>query len=346
MTKRVLSLFASFFALLFLFGCSSKGEEFHVKLVPEKTGITTIRYFDTARERPLLTEVWYPVEESEKVSVVSGMWIRCPEARDVPVRPSKERYPLVVFSHGNWGDRTNNAWLAEILASNGFIVAAVDHHGNTWNNKIAECFIRIWERPLDVKFVIDELLKDTRFSSHIDPHKIGLVGYSLGGHTGLWVAGGRIRPFEKNVLEGIPAHHIPAIVTPEILQQTDFSPVKENYRDERVSAVFLMAPALVHLFEPESLQAIDIPLQVVACEGDKIVPTEKSAKLLADLAKNLGYKLIPGFADHYVFINEPSKAGKMLLDKTIVTDHSSVDRHKVHEEVATEAVLFFKRNLK
>jgi dienelactone hydrolase len=36
--------------------------------------------------------------------------------------------PLVVLSHGTGGGAAGMAWLAETLASNGYIVAAVNHH--------------------------------------------------------------------------------------------------------------------------------------------------------------------------------------------------------------------------
>ena len=86
-------------------------------LHPQKTGIATVRFYDESRDRPLITEVWYPVAEHIPAENVNGLWLRCPEARDAPLKKSSKKYPLVVMSHGNGGDRTNNAWLAEILAA-------------------------------------------------------------------------------------------------------------------------------------------------------------------------------------------------------------------------------------
>jgi len=271
--------------------------------------------------------------------------VRCPEARDASIKDPLKKYPLIVMSHGNGGDRMNGAWLAEILASNGFIVAAMDHHGNTWNNKIAECFVKIWERPIDVSFIIDEILKDPRFTSNIDSSKIGFIGYSLGGQTGIWIAGGKIGDFDRPKLDEIPADQIPSIVTPELLSSIDFSPVKESYRDPRVAAAFLMAPALVNLFDWTSLQAIQIPVYIVAPEGDQIVPFETNAKALSQQLKQAAFTLIAGSANHYVFLNEVSKGGRLMLDKTLAQDAPSVDRKKIHEDVGLAAVKFFNTHL-
>ena len=124
-----------------------------VKLRPAKMGISTIRLYDTERERPVVTEVWYPVDESTPADPVEGLWVRCAEARDAPLKATKQ-YPLIVMSHGNWGDRFNNAWIAETLAANGYIVASMDHYGNTWNNK--EAFAQIIDSIKTKLFVLPD----------------------------------------------------------------------------------------------------------------------------------------------------------------------------------------------
>ena len=328
----------------FLYACSI-GKNSKIVLHPAKTGITTVRYFDKARSRPVITEIWYPVQETSQAQPVAGLWLRCPEARDAPLKIGKQKYPLIVMSHGNGGDRFNASWIAEILAANGFIVAAMDHHGNTWNNKIAEFFIKIWERPLDVSFVIDQILSDPVFGPHVDAQKIGFVGYSLGGQTGVWLAGGKLGQLDKSVLKEVPADQIPNTVTSEMLEMIDFSPARESYKDSRLSAFFLMAPALGFLFDANSLESIQTPIYIVAPEGDQIVPIETSPKLLAKTVQRAIYNLIPGSANHYVFLNEVTKGGKMILDKALAFDPPNVDRKKVHEEIGSAAVLFFKDHL-
>ena len=38
----------------------------------------------------------------------------------------QQQYPLIIMSHGSGGDRYNISWLAEVFASNGYIVVAMD----------------------------------------------------------------------------------------------------------------------------------------------------------------------------------------------------------------------------
>src|SRR5580692_4476050 len=161
----------------------------HTILQPNKTGITTLNFYDTSRARPIITEIWYPVDAAEPAKSTTGFWLRCDEARDAPLSAQKDKYPLILISHGNGGDRFNISWLAEILAANGYVVAAMDHYGNTWNNKIPEFYAKPWERPLDITFVIDQLTNHSYLKDRIDHKKIGFAGYSLGGATGIWVAG-------------------------------------------------------------------------------------------------------------------------------------------------------------
>lgn len=304
-----------------------------------------MRFHDESRERPLVTEIWYPVDENTPAAQPQGLWLRCAEARDAPIKKNRAKYPLIVMSHGNGGDRLNNAWIAEILAANGYIVASMDHHGNTWNNKIAESFLKIWERPQDVSFIVDQLLAHEQFSPHINPKKIGFIGYSLGGLTGIWIAGGEISEFGKPTLELIPEGQLPESVNDDVVESIDFSQAKRSYRDPRISAVFVMAPALGSLFDSSSLQAITIPVHIVASEVDNITPLDSSAKILASKIKKAAFTLIPG-ANHYVYLNEATKGGKMLLDKKLALDPPNVDRSRVHEDIGQSAVLFFNSYLK
>jgi predicted dienelactone hydrolase len=343
MKKLLLFLFIGSLALTF---CCGRSGPSHVILHPTKTGISTIRFHDGERSRPVITEVWYPVDEEVPADPVEGLWVRCAEARDAPLKASSKKYPLVIMSHGNWGDRLNNSWIAETLAANGFIVASMDHYGNTWNNKIAECFIKIWDRPQDVSFVIDQLLQDERFGPHINSEKIGLIGYSLGGHTAIWIAGGTVNHFDKPDLKSLPPDQLPSTVNDEVIDSIDFSPARSSYKDPRVSAVFVMAPALGYMFDLASLQNISVPVYIVAAEGDKTVPLDSSPNILASKIKKAVMTLIPGSASHYVFLNEVTKGGKLLLDKRVALDPPTVDRAKIHDEIKSTAVLFFDKHLK
>jgi predicted dienelactone hydrolase len=64
--------------------------------------------------------------------------------------------------------RTAPIGLGTALAAQGYLVASVNHHGNTSVEPV-----------------------DALFGSRIDPTRIGAAGFSLGGYTVIAVAGGR-----------------------------------------------------------------------------------------------------------------------------------------------------------
>jgi dienelactone hydrolase len=114
-------------------------------------------------------------------------------ALDGPPVSGSEHFPLIVFSHGNSGVRYQSFFLAEALASHGFVVVAPDHTGNTIFEPGATFETR--DRPLDVSFLITRMLEksgDTgdRFYRRIDPSRIGVTGHSFGAFTALALAGG------------------------------------------------------------------------------------------------------------------------------------------------------------
>jgi predicted dienelactone hydrolase len=315
-------------------------------LQPQKTGITTLHYFDQSRNRPIVTEAWYPVDKDIPAQASTGFWLRCDEARDAPLSNASSKYPLIMMSHGSGADRYTISWLAEVLAANGYIVAAMDHFGNTWNNKIPEYYARPWERPMDVSFVLDRLLESSPFKDRIDQNKIGFAGYSLGGATGIWIAGAEAATHDLEYIKSHCIREVGDIVPMNIVEKIDFNQAKGSFLDERISAMVLMAPALGWLFDEKSLAKIAIPIFIFATENDQVVPIEKNAKIFAKKISCASLKIFSGDANHYVFLNRATVVGKRFLDSKYSTDPGSIDRAKVHEAIAKRAVIFFDDKLR
>lgn len=314
-------------------------------LQPSKTGIATLDFFDASRERPLVTEVWYPVDKDVPAKTAVGFWMRCDEARDAPLSAKKDKYPLIVISHGNAGDRFNISWLAEILAANGYIVAAMDHYGNTWNNKIPKYFTRPWERPKDISFVLDQLLTNSHFKDRINEKKIGFAGYSLGGTTGIWVAGALANQLSNEEIAKACQEDLANLVPLDTIQKTNFDEARCSFEDKRVKAFLLMAPALGWFFDQKSLQSIISPIFIFGAEKDKIAPIEFNAQIFAKQLSKATLKIVQGEADHYVFLNRVSKLGKRLLEPKLSEDHSTLGRKKIHEDIGKNAIEFFDSHL-
>ena len=128
----------------------------------------------------------YPIDENIKVRSPNGVWLNPLEARDAPLKKDSRKLPLILFSHGDGGSRLDLSWLMANLVGAGYIVASVDHHGNTWNLNLPAESLRRWERPKDISFVLRTLLNHPHFAAVIDSRRIG-----FGGLTGIWLAGGR-----------------------------------------------------------------------------------------------------------------------------------------------------------
>src|SRR5688572_24158155 len=152
-------------------------------------GQRTLSYEDKTRNRKLITEIWYPTPERSSEEDMSP-FVRIPTKRNASI--SQGIFPLILFSHGTGGGRLTVEWLCAGLASRGFIVAAVDHFGNTFDNPIPIEFVKFWERPQDIRFVLDQLLGSPDISTHLDVNKIGMAGFSLGGYTAITLAGAKM----------------------------------------------------------------------------------------------------------------------------------------------------------
>jgi len=179
-------------------------------------GVRTLTISDAARERTLPTELWYPATDAvagqdvaaatrDQYELIPGFPAVWQEAvRDAAPRPGS--YPLVLFSHGFGGHRRQTTFLCTHLASHGYVVAAVDHVGNTIHD-ILQLMLQqaggaviddtpellaqhIAARPADVVCALDRLLAgaDPAIAPLIDRTRIGMCGHSFGGWTTLMVA--------------------------------------------------------------------------------------------------------------------------------------------------------------
>lgn len=131
-------------------------------------------------------------------------YIKTNASLEVPVSNHYDQYPLLIFSHGLGTTPFIYTSLLEELASNGFIIVAIDHTYSTMattfpDDKVTgfdaddETFSyeelkqleETWVK--DVKFVLNEMehrnTNDGMFAQKIDLTKIGTFGHSFGGAT-------------------------------------------------------------------------------------------------------------------------------------------------------------------
>jgi predicted dienelactone hydrolase len=289
----------------------------------------------------VVVELWYPTAQGSPVeNSENAVWVYPKEVRDGSFLEKK--HPLIIFSHGHGGDRRDLSWLAEILAKKGYMVASVDHYGNTWKDFNPIASLRFWERARDVSFAITEVLKDARINQKIDSNRIGFVGYSLGGMTGLALGGAR----GEVVFEKIPEmDRIKAEFGEDVFAKMDFSESRLHYGEPRIKAMALLTPAAFS-YSPESLKAIQVPVAVVVSEGDEVLPFELHGKKIITHLLQRKVKMLKEKVSHFVFLNKVSPSGKKVARPEFHSQAVEADRALVHQEVGDFVSDFFKENLK
>ena len=341
------------FSILLIAFSSIAQEEFENNI---KVGQTTIEYLDSDRNRPLKTEIWYPTEDSfsdkDLINESESPFLRNATVRNGKIKNGK--FPLILLSHGTGGGRLTMEWYAFAMAQQGYIVAAVDHWGNTFDNKIPEQFVQFWNRPLDIKFVLDKLLVDQKFSSKIMKSNISVSGFSLGGYTAVALVGGDISVDEliahSKTKKGKREFRIPELPNlPKIMEKNSFKEefIKYKYKlsDSRIKAAVVMAPALGQGFRTEKqFTNIKVPVLIIGAESDFIAPVEMNAEHYHNLIPQSKYVELEGKTGHYVFLNNAKKALKKSAS-FVFKDHKTVDRKSVHENVVKLAQEFLDKNL-
>lgn len=319
--------------------------------------------------RPLATIIWYPATSGAKLKApdfldpqMQKYFVSYPLAENASLSGEQNKYPLVVLSHGNTSLALSLDWLGYFLASHGYIVAAVNHHGNTAaepGGPIPQGFGAVWERPKDISVLIDRMLSDPFFGSHIDSDRIGAAGHSLGGATVLELAGAIFDPDQLQAFckTGVadPNCDPPPMIRNQLKEFSELAktdPALEAsirrshypYYDHRVKSVFAMAPAIGLEHTDASLRAIQIPAYIVAGRADDITPVGTNAERFANLIPTATLTILPGMVGHATFGSQCTPVG--VKDAGwICHDENEVDRALVHKEVDQLALSFFQSTL-
>lgn len=317
-----------------------------------------------ANTHVLRAMIWYPAvadaqEELQWIGPPMVRYFSAGRAAPDAVPAAGPTRPLILLSHGAGGTAAGIAWLGTALAAQGFIAVAVDHPGNNAQENTVDGFSLWWLRALDLSATLDAMLDDKTFGSRIDPARIGAAGHSAGGYTVIAIAGGISDPAEFQAFCRSPRADDSCKPPPESSDLQEKRLVRLNsdpefrqryaratrsYRDERIRAVFVMAPGLVSMFTPESLSRISLPVAIISGDADEIVPPASNAETLARQIPLATLKLVPR-AGHYVFFDTCTLVGRLMF-RAICVDPDGVDRESVHAEARRLAIDFFTANLR
>ena len=207
---------------------------------PYSVGTTLYHFVDKERlddysadptdHRELMVQLWYPseqktTEEAEPYirdvsAITQGLehalsfpaWtlshlglVKTHAYSNIPLSSAEQKYPILIFSHGMTGFRSQNTFQVEELASYGYIVVGIDHpydaaatvypdgreiliqtHNLSGFEGLDE-HMPLWTK--DVSFILDRLEQLNRqdeqdlFTGRLDLDRIGMFGHSYGGAT-------------------------------------------------------------------------------------------------------------------------------------------------------------------
>ncbi|WGV28166.1 alpha/beta hydrolase [Halotia branconii] len=223
----------------------------------------TLKFFDSTRQRLLLTDVYLPNVQSPA--------------------------PVIVVSHGLGSDSSNFQYLANHLASYGLAVVVPNHPGSDAKqlrlsldghaNEVVKPR-EFEDRPLDIKYVLNQLEKinksDSRFKGRLNLQQVGIFGQSLGGYTALALAGAKIN-FAQLKKDCQPktlnkSWNMSLLFQCSALALNSKSGQQYNLRDERIKAAIAVNPVTSSIFGKAGLSQIKTPVMIVGSSDDTVAP--------------------------------------------------------------------------
>ena len=240
------------------------------------------RTLSVAGEVPMTVALFYPTAAPAR-TLSMGPWqpVLAPgaPAAQTPLKG------LILLSHGTGGTEFNHHNLATRLAGDGYLVAAVRHPGDNWQDRSMITSGRYFsERPLQLSRVLDALLASPEWGARIPAGRIGAVGHSAGGYSVLALAGAQAEqeraaqhcrtvrddPGFCSLAEGTGTAPAPGVRAAYAAGDSTQQAQRVSVPDPRIRAVVALAPMAV-VFTPESLAAIKIPVRIIVAQQDAVL---------------------------------------------------------------------------
>lgn len=206
-------------------------------------------------------------------------------------------HPFIVYSHGFMSTKDEGRYIAEHLASHGYVVVAAAYPLTNFTTPGGPNVADAVNQPADVSFLIDSVLAlagpHKPFAGEIDRERIGAMGLSLGGLT------------------------------------TTLATFHPRLRDPRIrAAVSIAGPG--SFFGPRFFEASTAPFLMIAGSLDAMIDYETHARPLLDRARGFGLLTIEagshtGFASIadplFRFVDHPDSVGcGALMENIEVTE--------------------------
>ena len=297
---------------------------------------------DPAGSAPIAVVLYYPTQASAGAIAMGPFTVRAA----IRAEPDAHLKGLIVLSHGTGGTELGHSSLAEALARDGYLVAALRHPGDNWQDRslLQTSAARYFtERPQQASRVIDALLRDPdwkdRIASDARGPRVGAVGHSAGGYTVLALVGGK--PDLSRIAAHCESHRAEDPIFCSMGRSgqpaSPQAPIPPLI-DTRVRAVVALAPLGV-VFTAQSLEAIQIPTAIYEAEQDRFLVPRFHAEWLALHMPGTELHRVPN-AWHFAFMDSPSTP-ILTEDGDIRADPPGFDRHAFLKQLGREIPAFF-----
>jgi predicted dienelactone hydrolase len=314
-----------------------------------EAGWTQIQAAGTTADAPTTTvALYYPTLATPR-AIPMG-----PFTLDVAIggKPVDKVKALILLSHGNAGTETGHSSLAQALARNGYLVAALRHPGDNWQDrslleKSPERYFD--ERPRQASRVIDAILADPVWKERIATDsrgpRVGALGHSAGGYTVLALAGAM--PDLSRMRKHCQAEASEDPIFCGMGRAGEAPPpspaATPSLRDERVRAIVALAPAGV-LLTAESLAAVRPATLIYEAELDRFVVPRFHAEWVASNLPAANLHRVPN-AWHFAFMDMPGMS-LPSPDGDVAANPPGFDRAAFLKQLAVEISDFFDQSLR
>ncbi len=327
-------------------------------------------------DRRIDVRLWYPasVGADQRHGVTDAFALRAVGAlgpvtiatshgdavRNAPFDLSEGPYPVVLLSPGFALTSSTYAWLAEHLASHGFVVLSPDHDevldpGALWRSTVI--------RPREISSVLDFAEAQARpsgaWAGLVDTGRAAVIGHSYGGYAAQASAGARLDTTgftgECQALEPAdPRTFLCEALLPHLAEMARAAGLGEvptglwpDWSDTRVKASVSLAGDAAP-FAQQGLATLDVPVLAIGGTADQDTPYTAGARATFDRAGSMR-KVEVGLrgAEHFVFAArcESVRVVARLIPNSFCSD-PGWQRARAHDVVMHYVTAFLNAELR
>lgn len=311
-----------------------------------ESGFALESFTDVDRDRPVLIDWWYPVTGQAASRFDYGLGQgRVVEGGTI----TAGRFPLILLSHGALGAARNYSWIAEHLARNGFIVAGVSHFGESYvygeDSIDPAAVLQHWQRPADISTALSHISTISTFADAVDLDRVGYLGHSSGGATGLLLAGALLDGRRmQSYCQSDAADDDRGCDYADDIGAGSTAPAQDpaqSYRDARIRAFALLDPALGPAFHDYSAIAANLPVLIIGSADNDFLPLSHHGAAIATHLPHSNTHWLANGEGHFIYLNLCARdiaANGVALCR----DRDGVSRQAAHAALRSRLLTFLR----